>query len=308
VHRDNTFGTPEEDAFRRDFTINALFYDIGTFSVIDYTGGLEDLRAGIVRSIGDPATRFHEDPVRMLRAVAMAARLGFAIDPPIDEAIAGCREIIAQSAPARLVEEFYKLLRSGASEQAFRMMAERRLLEPLAGELQSRAGERLWRSLAALDAYRKRFVDAPEALSNAILLGSLVLPVTDLPRRASAVDAAGDVASREPRLLVGLLPFPRRDVERLRQILGLQRRLRDTNLSPRARRALMHRGPFAESLTWLEIHGDAPDLVEHWRGFVEAAGAYEGDAAAEETRAPRRRRRRRRRRRPLPTGTPGTDA
>ena len=77
IHRDNTFGTPEEDAFRRDFTINALFYDIATFSIIDYTGGLEDLRDGVVRSIGDPAERFQEDPVRMLRAVAMAARLGF---------------------------------------------------------------------------------------------------------------------------------------------------------------------------------------------------------------------------------------
>src|SRR5687768_4875329 len=117
IHRDNTFGTPEEDAFRRDFTINALFYDIGTFSIIDYTGGLEDLRAGIVRSIGDPAERFHEDPVRMLRAIAMAARLGFTIDAPIDHAIGSGRAEIARSAPARLIEEFYKLLRSGASEQ-----------------------------------------------------------------------------------------------------------------------------------------------------------------------------------------------
>src|SRR6187455_812759 len=65
VHRDNTFCTPEEDAFRRDFTINALFYDIGTFSIIDYVGGIEDLRAGIVRSIGDPEERMREDPVRM---------------------------------------------------------------------------------------------------------------------------------------------------------------------------------------------------------------------------------------------------
>ena len=114
IHRENTFGTPEEDAFRRDFTINALFYDIGTFSIIDYTGGLEDLRAGIVRSIGDPAERFHEDPVRMLRAIAMAARLGFTIDAPIDNAIGNGRAEIARSAPARLIEEFYKLLRSGA--------------------------------------------------------------------------------------------------------------------------------------------------------------------------------------------------
>src|SRR3972149_1773323 len=80
IHRDNTFGTPEEDAFRRDFTVNALFYDIATFSVIDYVGGLDDLRAAVVRTIGDPDRRFPEDPVRMLRAITLASRLDFMID------------------------------------------------------------------------------------------------------------------------------------------------------------------------------------------------------------------------------------
>src|SRR5258707_8943991 len=82
IHHDNTFGTPEEDAFRRDFTINALAYDIATFSIIDYVGGLEDLRAGVVRCIGDPDTRIHEDPVRMLRAAALGSPIDFTIDSP----------------------------------------------------------------------------------------------------------------------------------------------------------------------------------------------------------------------------------
>jgi poly(A) polymerase len=293
IHRENTFGTPEEDAFRRDFTINALFYDIGTFSIIDYTGGLEDLRAGIVRSIGDPAERFHEDPVRMLRAIAMAARLGFTIDRPIDDAIASSRAEIARSAPARLIEEFYKLLRSGASESAFRMMAERKLLEPMAHDLQKGATERLWQSLAAVDAYRKRHEETPDTLSNAVLLGSLLVPLgmTGHPR-----PPAGTELEKEPRLTLGMLPLARRDVERFRQIMGLQRRLLDSRLSPRARRALMHRGPFREALTWLEIHGQAPEAVEHWRGFIEASGVTTGEqeGAGELTR-PRRRRRRRRR-------------
>ena len=293
IHRENTFGTPEEDAFRRDFTINALFYDIGTFSIIDYTGGLEDLRAGIVRSIGDPAERFHEDPVRMLRAIAMAARLGFTIDAPIDNAIGNGRAEIARSAPARLIEEFYKLLRSGASEQAFRMMAERRLLEPIAHDLQKGAGDRLWQSLAAVDAYRKRHEDTPDTLSNAILLGSLLVPLgmSGHPRQA-----AGTELEKEPRLTLGMLPLARRDVERFRQIMGLQRRLLDARLSPRARRALMHRGPFREALTWLAIHGQAPEAVEHWRGFIEASGVTSSEQeGAEEFTRPRRRRRRRRR-------------
>src|SRR5947209_3958349 len=103
LHRDNTFGTPEEDAFRRDFTINALFYDIATFSIIDYVGGLDDLRARVVRSIGDPEVRFREDPVRMLRAIALAARLEFAIEEPIQAAIRRHRHEIAKSSTARML-------------------------------------------------------------------------------------------------------------------------------------------------------------------------------------------------------------
>src|SRR6188472_3129941 len=87
IHRDNTYGTPEEDAFRRDFTVNALFYDIGTFAIIDYVGGLEDLERRLIRCIGDPSVRFIEDPVRMLRAVVLAARLQFTIDEPILDSI-----------------------------------------------------------------------------------------------------------------------------------------------------------------------------------------------------------------------------
>src|SRR5688500_1902180 len=212
LHRDNTFGTPEEDAFRRDFTINALFYDIGSFSIIDYTGGLQDLKDGLVRSIGDPVERFQEDPVRMLRAVAMAARLGFRIDSPIDEAIAARRSDIARSAPARLMEELYKLLRSGSSERAFRMMSERRLLEPIAHDLQRGATDRLWDSLAALDAYRRRFDDSPEPLTNAVLLGSLLVPLghafrSSPPVRRGTSAEGGSDTFKEPRLTLGMLPL-----------------------------------------------------------------------------------------------------
>src|SRR3989454_2496854 len=135
IHRDNTFGTPEEDAFRRDFTINALVYDIATFSIIDYVGGLDDVRAGIVRAIGDPEIRFKEDPVRMLRAVALAARLDFAIDPPTLDAIRLHRHEIARSSAPRLLEEYYKVLRAGSAEKTFRGLADAGLLEPISADL-----------------------------------------------------------------------------------------------------------------------------------------------------------------------------
>src|SRR5471032_2794636 len=177
IHHDNTFGTPEEDAFRRDFTINALFYDIADFSVIDYVGGLEDVRAGVVRSIGDPDVRVREDPVRMMRAIALASRLEFTIDPPVLAAIRKHRHEIAQSSPPRLLEEYYKILRAGASEKSFRWLAEVGLLEPISAELHRGATDTLWRSLAALDKYRKQFEATPDTLTNSILMGSLLVPL-----------------------------------------------------------------------------------------------------------------------------------
>jgi poly(A) polymerase len=233
--------------------------------------------------------------------VAMAARLGFTIDPPIDNAIEAHRGEIARAAPARLIEEIYKILRAGHAEHAFRMMAERRLLEPIAPALQDAAGPALWRSLGAVDAYRQRFEAAPDTLTNAVLLGSVLIPLGYNARTLVGRPEPDGEFRREPRLSLGILPLARRDVERLRQILSLQRRLLDTNLSPRARRALMFRGPFREALTWLEIHGDAPEVLEHWRGFIEAAAPEAPDGGAGQP--VRRRRHRRRRRGPVRSPT-----
>ena len=142
--------------------------------------------------------------------------------------------------------------------------------------------------MAALDAYRKRHDDVPDTLSNALLLGSLIVPLgISAHARQGAADPEAD-----SRLSLGMLPLARRDVERFRQILGLQRRLLDARLSPRARRALLHRGPFREALAWLEIHGQAPAAVDDWRAFIETSGV----TGVEEDGPPPRRRRRRRRR------------
>jgi tRNA nucleotidyltransferase/poly(A) polymerase len=355
IHHDNTFGTPEEDAFRRDFTVNALFYDIATFSVIDYVGGLDDLRAGVVRSIGDPDVRLREDPVRMLRAIALAARLDFTIEPGLLQAIRRHRHEIAKSSPPRLLEEYYKILRAGSSEKAFRSLADVGLLEPISSELHRGATEALWRSLAAVDAYRRRFESTPESMSNPILLGSLLVPLgisLHPPRGAGSASDGDEVAARStshadrsatvppsdedsaagvatpdrdrvatratsdahratgsrrpkrapiPRL--GDLPLARRDVERLRQIVGLQRRLKDVAAAPRVQRALAHRGIFRDALTWLDVQGGAPDLVAHWKAIAaEVGNAADAQPAAEGSEDPqhgqfRHRRRRRRGRR-----------
>ena len=225
----------------------------------------------------------------MLRAIALAARLDFTIEPGLLQAIRTHRQEIAKSSPARMLEEYYKILRAGSSERAFRGLGDVGLLEPTAPELHRSAGDVLWRSLAELDAYRRRFEATPDTLTNPILLGTLLEPLGLTFNRNEA----------PPRL--GALPLARRDVERLRQILGLQRRLRDVAAAPRAQRAVAHRGIFRDALAWLEIHGNAPDLVVHWKTLVEsgAPAAAPGQGVEGEPPPFRRRRRRRRRRGPL---------
>ena len=297
IHRDNTFGTPEEDAFRRDFTINGLFYDIGTFSVIDYVGGLEDLQKRVVRSIGDPRVRFVEDPVRMLRAVVMASRLDFELDPLVAEAIAEYRGLIAEASPARLLEEYYKILRSGYAEATFRGLAETRLLELITPELKN-PSEALWDALDRLDTYRRRFPSAPPELTNTILIGSLLVPTGALDRRSppSVRDPHGD------RLNFGILQIARRDMERLRHIRQLTPRMADPELPPRVARGIVGRPAFPDALVWLELFRDEPERVEFWKQLrttqAPATGEPGEPASPSETLAagkPRRRRRRRRR-------------
>jgi poly(A) polymerase len=116
ILRDNCYGTIEQDAWRRDFTINALYYDIADYSVLDFTNGVLDLHDGVLRLIGDdPEQRLREDPVRMLRAVRFAAKLGLRIAPEIDEALHRYAGLIASVAPARLFDEVIKLFHSGAA-------------------------------------------------------------------------------------------------------------------------------------------------------------------------------------------------
>jgi poly(A) polymerase len=299
IHRDNTYGTPEEDAFRRDFTVNALFYDIATFSIIDYVGGLEDLHSRLIRCIGDPDVRFLEDPVRMLRAVVLAARLEFTIDEPIVESIEIHKHEIARSAPARLLEEYFKILRSGHAAVALRQLRSTGLLKTITPEL-AVASDALWRAIGALDRYRSAFDAAPETLTNAILAGTLLHPIGLAARRQRF---SADPLER--RVEIGLLPIPRRDVERLQQIIGLQHRLLDVQAPPRTQRALLHRSTFQEALTWLEIHGDRPDVVAHWQ-FLQSQGTPQQQHGSADTApsGPFRRRRRRRRRSRFPNVAP----
>jgi poly(A) polymerase len=356
IRRDNTFGTPEQDAFRRDFTVNALFYDIASFSVIDWVGGLADLRDRVIRTIGDPGTRLQEDPVRMLRAVALAARLDFTIDQETAEAIRALRGDIVRSSPARILDEFYKILRQGRSRETFRMLHEYGLLAyllPEADQAIAEGGERLLGSLGRLDEYRNAGLATPEQLTNALVMGSLLVPLGVPLRRVAAQaqvrrseermedlrddrdgrdeEPADDVAA-EIAALGGaeeedaqpaasprgplVLPFARRDLDRLRLVLLAQRRLREAEGGAAAEEALAGRHYFEEPVRWLEIHGgeDGRELAVQWHALGPVVTVVSSPAAGsppptearpEGSPGPRRRRRRRRRRpRSAPDTTP----
>ncbi|OBS09883.1 polynucleotide adenylyltransferase PcnB [Acidihalobacter prosperus] len=122
ILRDNVYGTFEQDAWRRDFTINALYYDIRDFSVVDHTGGVGDIREGVLRLIGDPEVRYREDPVRMLRAVRFAAKLGFRIEAASEAPLFELAPLLADVAPARLFDEVLKLFQGGAAVQSFELL------------------------------------------------------------------------------------------------------------------------------------------------------------------------------------------
>ena len=202
VHRDNTFGTPEEDAFRRDFTINGLFYDIATRSVIDYVGGLDDLERRVIRSIGDPRVRFVEDPVRMLRAAvfARAARLrhGRARRRSDRRASRADPRRRRRRGCSRSTSRFCD---RDTAEASFRALGRVRLLELMTPELKS-PGDAVWDALARLDRYRQQFPSAPPELTNVVLVGALLVPIGLLQRRIPEAghDPRGD------RLAFGMLP------------------------------------------------------------------------------------------------------
>jgi len=135
ILRDNVYGTIEEDVWRRDFTVNALYYDISDFSVLDYTGGLKDLKQGQLRMIGDPEQRYREDPVRMLRAVRFAAKLGFRIEPSTEGPIFALGYLLGDIPPARLFDEVLKLFQTGHGENSFELLRRYDLLAWLFPEL-----------------------------------------------------------------------------------------------------------------------------------------------------------------------------
>lgn len=179
IVRDNVWGTPEEDARRRDFTINGLFYDPLDHSVIDYVGGWEDIHNNLLKTIGDAEVRFKQDPVRMIRLLKFRARFGFDISPEAKRALVKCKSEILKSSSARVLEEILRMLESGAAAPFFHLLAESgllKLLYPSLNEfLANGSGDEIFYYLTAADQINQSLGKSP--LDRCILAACLIFPL-----------------------------------------------------------------------------------------------------------------------------------
>lgn len=279
ITSDNTYGTPREDAFRRDFTINALFYDISDFSVLDYVGGLDDLEGRMVRTIGAPAVRFREDPVRMLRACEFAGRLGFEIDKRSQDAIYELREELEKASPARLTEEVIQLLRCGSAASAVAWMLDLGLLDVLLPELAAiedsagRGPADLSRMLSALD----EMTTGGRELSDIVLLALTLLPGVmvrrhEIERRKRKPMRRQEIDALIEKLLAPFLTrftVSRVRAQHIQLALSGFFRMCEPNWKAVDRVRLARRPYFADSLALFEIlvaaTGEGEDALEPWQ-------------------------------------------
>lgn len=305
VTDDNTFGSPLQDARRRDFTINGLFYNIADFSVIDYVGGLEDLDGHRVRVIGDPDVRFREDPVRMMRAVEFASRLSFEIERETYEGILRHRGELLKASPPRVSEEILELLRRGWSRGAIRLMVDTALLEPLLPEIyRAIQGERapyFWKMLEVLD----RTVQAGRKISDAVLLSVLFLPWVIEALEAEEHRRTGAMKISDVILFIRELIQPictrmslaagtRHQIEQALETLW---RLLEPPADKRAQFRFVFREPFNDALALLELYalssGNYVDVFRQWAAFAQKVKREGGEVPAPSNPARRRRRRKR---------------
>jgi len=302
IRRDNVWGTALDDALRRDFTLNGLFYDPVKSEVIDFVDGLDDLASRSIRTIGEPSLRFLEDPVRILRAIKFAARLGLSIEKGTLEALKAHVDRIMACARARVLEEIYRLLREGASARAMALLEETGVRRVLFPELDCVAAdparwELLQARLSALDAMAN---EVP--LTNPVLIGALYFDtIIDSGRIfAPGVDGPAELVDGLSSVLAEWVPS-RKDRDTTRQILMAQRRLRPSDgQTPRRRPiALVSQEYFPEALVLHQLFchtGEAdPSTLGKWEALAKAAGRSVTEAGTRRrTRRPRRRRRPRR--------------
>lgn len=285
--RDNVYGTLESDAMRRDFSVNALYYDLKTFSIIDYCGGLQDLHKRRLRIIGDPETRYKEDPVRMLRALRFAAKLGFTLDADTAKPIRSLGNLLLNVSEARLFEEVLKIFFNGSATASFHLMRDYDLLQHLFpgtdAALKAQApymSELVELSMCNTD---KR-IRSDKTVTPAFIYAALLWPAMQAryqqllgsyPPGQAWSQAGNDVVSQQ----LTRTAIPKRFLIPMREIWDLQQRL-PSRLGMRALRLLDHprfRAAY-DFLLMREEAGEPLDGLGSWWSHFQAADDEEREA------------------------------
>ena len=312
ILRDNVYGSIDEDVWRRDFTCNALYYNIADFSIWDYTGGFEDIKRSRIVLIGDPEMRMREDPVRMLRAIRFAAKLGFDIDEPVVRSIDHSSHLLTNVPAARLFDEFLKLFQAGNAERTFDLLHDHGLFRemfPATDEELGRDADFMRFTRAALQNTDRR-VRQGKSVTPMFLLGVFLwLPIKTLAaiRRAEekmsesqalALAATEVVSQQQQRISI-----PKRFTIPMREMLALQPRF-ESKRGKRAMKLLDHRrfrAAYDFMLLLAEVGLGNPETAKFWTD-VQTQSAEERvqsfQVGAPGTGSKKRRPRRRRRRKP----------
>jgi poly(A) polymerase len=284
VLRDNVYGTIEQDALRRDFSINALYYNIADFSILDYAGGVADLEQGLLRLLGDPETRYREDPVRMLRAVRFAAKLGFRLAPETEAPIAGLGPLLEEIPAARLFDETLKLFLGGHAVASFEKLRQFGLFDALFPDTEACLAQLenefpLTLVLKGLENTDDR-IEQGKPVTPAYLFA--VLLWEPVRRRSAALQADGEAAypavqRAAAELLsrqVARVSLPRRFSTPMQEIWALQSRFQYTR-GKRPHRLLTH-PRFRAAYDFMLLRatsGEAdPDLAAWWTAFIDGNG------------------------------------
>ncbi len=309
ILRDNVYGTIHEDAWRRDFTCNALYYNIADFSIWDYTGGFEDMRDRRIVLIGDPEVRMREDPVRMLRAIRFAAKLGFEIDAPVIRAIDHHAHLLTNVPAARLFDEFLKLFQAGNAERTFDLLHDHGLFQemfPATDEELAKDADFMRFTRAALQNTDRR-VEQGQSVTPMFLLGVFLWkPIQELAaiRRSeekmsesqSLALAAYEIVAQQQRRI----SIPKRYTVPMREMLALQPRF-EFRRGKRAMKLLEHRrfrAAYDFMVLLAEVGLASAETAKFWtdvqtQSAAERAQSFEvGQPRASKSRRPRRRRRR----------------
>jgi poly(A) polymerase len=308
IVRDNVYGTIDEDAWRRDFTINALYYDISDFSLLDYANGLEDLQAGMIRLIGNPTLRYQEDPVRMLRAARFAAKLGFTIAPQTAKPIHNLGGLLANIPPARLFEEVLKLFLGGYALQSFIQLRQYELFKQLFPHTQACLDDPLALTLIEQALHntdeRKTYNKpvAPAFLLAALLWAPLSRLLPDEAVKGTNLqeiwlEASQYILAKQQRHVA----IPRRITVLMQEIWLLQLRLTRQRKSKKKSLSVIEHPRFRAGFDFLLLRANAGEEqvvsdVDWWRNFLNSEGVnYEKSLSQRPASKSRRKRSRQRR-------------